>query len=96
MDKEALKEKINNGALLDEMVQTTFKNADLNKNSFIDRNELSMLLKNVYGTLGLSPPKEKEIDDELKRLDKNNDNKISQEEFKVLVKDLAMFSIENM
>ena len=96
MDKEALKEKINNGALLDEMVETTFKNADLNKNSFIDRNELSMLLKNVYGTLGLSPPKEKEIDDELKRLDKNNDNKISQEEFKVLVKDLAMFSIENM
>ena len=96
MDKEALKEKINNGALLDEMVQTTFKNADLNKNSFIDRNELSMLLKNVYGTLGLSPPKEKEIEDELKRLDKNNDNKISQEEFKVLVKDLAMFSIENM
>ena len=96
MDKEALKEKINNGALLDEMVQTTFKNADLNKNSFIDRNELSMLLKNVYGTLGLSPPKEKEIDDELKRLDKNNDNKISQEEFKVLVKALAMFSIENM
>ena len=96
MDKEALKEKVNNGALLDEMVETTFKNADLNKNSFIDRNELSILLKNVYGTLGLDPPKEKEIDDELKRLDKNNDNKISQEEFKVLVKDLAMFSIENM
>ena len=34
--------------------------------------------------------------DEFKRLDKNKDNKISQEEFKVLVKDLAMFSIENM
>ena len=96
MDKEALEEKVNNGALLDEMVETTFKNADLNKNSFIDRNELSILLKNVYGTLGLDPPKEKEINDELKRLDKNSDNKISKEEFKVLVKDLAMFSIENM
>ena len=95
MDKEALKEKVNNGALLDEMVETTFKNADLNKNSFIDRNELSILLKNVYGTLGLDPPKEKEINDELKRLDKNSDNKISKDEFKVLVKDLAMFSIEN-
>ena len=96
MDKEALKEKVNNGAILDEMVETTFKNADLNKNSFIDRNELSILLKNVYGTLGLDPPKEKEINDELKRLDKNSDNKISKDEFKVLVKDLAMFSIENI
>ena len=96
MDKESLREKINNGALLDEMVETTFKNADLNKNSFIERNELAILLKSIYGTLGLNPPEEKEIDDELKRLDKDNDNKLSREEFKVLVKELAMFSVENM
>ena len=96
MDKESLREKINNGALLDEMVETTFKNADLNKNSFIERNELAILLKSIYGTLGLNPPEEKEIDDELKRLDKDKDNKLSREEFKVLVKELAMFSVENM
>ena len=96
MDKESLREKINNGALLDEMVETTFKNADLNKNSFIERNELAILLKSIYGTLGLNAPEEKEIDDELKRLDKDNDNKLSREEFKVLVKELAMFSVENM
>ena len=96
MDKESLREKINNGALLDEMVETTFKNADLNKNSFIERNELAILLKSIYGTLGLNAPEEKEIDDELKRLDKDKDNKLSREEFKVLVKELAMFSVENM
>ena len=96
MDKESLREKINNGALLDEMVETTFKNADLNKNSFIERNELAILLKSIYGTLGLNPPEEKEIDDELKRLDKDKDNKLSREEFKVLVKELAMFSVENI
>ena len=96
MDKESLKEKFNNKEIFDKMVEATFKNADLNKNSFIERNELSILLKSVYGTLGLNHPEEKVIDDEFKRLDKNKDNKISQEEFKVLVKDLAMFSIENM
>ena len=96
MDKEALKEKVNNGALLDEMVETTFNNADLNKNSFIERNELAILLKSIYGTLGLSPPEEQEIDEELVRLDKNKDQKLSKEEFKVFVKDLAMFSVENM
>ena len=96
MDKETLKEKLKDGALLDEMVDTTFKNADLNKNSFIERSELAILLKSIYGTLGLNPPEEKEIDDELKRLDKNKDQKLSKEEFKVFVKELAMFSVENM
>ena len=96
MDKESLKNKIMDGTYLDEMVETTFNNADLNKNSFIERNELAILLKSIYGTLGLNPPEEKEIDDELKRLDKNEDQKLSKEEFKVLVKDLAMFSVENM
>ena len=96
MDKESLKKKLQDGALLDEMVDSTFSNADLNKNSFIERNELAILLKSIYGTLGLNPPEEKEIDDELKRLDINKDHKLSKEEFKVLVKDLAMFSVENM
>ena len=96
MDKETLKEKLKDGALLDEMVDTTFNNADLNKNSFIERSELAILLKSIYGTLGLNPPEEKEIDDELKRLDKNKDQKLSKEEFKVFVKELAMFSVENM
>ena len=96
MDKESLKKKLQDGALLDEMVDSTFSNADLNKNSFIERNELAILLKSIYGTLGLNPPEEKEIDDELQRLDINKDHKLSKEEFKVLVKDLAMFSVENM
>ena len=96
MDIESLKKKVLDDAVLEEMVNTTFKNADLNKNSTIERNELAVLLKSIYGTLGLNPPEEKEIDDELKRLDKNKDQKLSKEEFKVLVKDLAMFSVENM
>ena len=96
MDKETLKKKLSDGAYLDEMVDSTFNNADLNKNSFIERNELAILLKSIYGTLGLSPPEEQEIDEELVRLDKNKDQKLSKEEFKVLVKDLAMFSVENI
>ena len=96
MDKEALKQKVLDDAVLDEMVDTTFLNADLNKNSNIEKNELAVLLKSIYGTLGLSPPKESEIDQELRRLDENNDGKLSKSEFKTLVRDLALFSIENL
>ena len=96
MDKEALKKQILDDKNLEEMVDTTFANADLNKNSILERSELAILLKSIYGTLGLSPPKESEIDQELKRLDKNKDGKLSKNEFKVLVKDLALYSIENL
>ena len=96
MDKESLKNKIMDGAYLDEMVETTFKNADLNQNEVIERNELAILLKSIYNSLGISAPDEKEIDEEFNRLDENNDGKLSKEEFKILVKDLALFSVENM
>ena len=93
---EGLKEKGIDQKTFDEMVETTFKNADLNQNSTIERNELAILLKSIYGTLGINPPEEAEIDQEFSRLDTNNDGKLSKEEFKELVKDLALFSAENM
>ena len=94
MDK--LKEKGIDDKTFNEMVETTFKNADLNKNSTIERNELAVLLKSIYGTLGINPPEESEIDQEFNRLDENKDGKLSKEEFKILVRDLALFSAENM
>ena len=96
MSKDALRKQVLDDKFLGDMVESTFKSADLNKNSTIERNELAVLLRNIYGTLGLNPPKEREIDQELKRLDKNKDGTLSKKEFKTLVRDLALFSIENM
>ena len=61
------------------MVESTFKNADLNNNSTIEWNELATSLKSVYGTLGLNPPEESEIDQEFIRLDMNKDGRLSKE-----------------
>ena len=94
MDK--LKEKGIDEKAFEEMVETTFAQADLNQNSTIERNELALLLKKIYVTLGIDPPSESDIDNEYKRLDKNSDGKLNKEEFKILVKDLAIFSAENM
>ena len=78
------------------MVETTFTQADFNQNSTIERNELALLLKKIYVTLGIDPPSESDIDNEYKRLDKNSDGKLNKEEFKILVKDLTLFSAENI
>ena len=80
----------------EEMVETAFTQADLNQNSTIERDELALLFKKIYVTLGIDPPSESDIDNEYKRLDKNSDGKLNKEEFKILVKELAIFSAENM
>ena len=96
MDKESLRNKILNGTYLNDIVESTFKNADLNKNTIIERSEFTILLKSIYATLGLDPPEKNEINEEFKRLDKDNDDKLSKGEFKILVKELTLFSIDNM
>ena len=93
--KEELKKKIMNQELFNEMVDKTFRDADLNKNNYIEKNELSTLLKSIYVTVGLPPPSTSDIELELRRLDKNGDQKLSKQEFKTLVKDLFLYFIES-
>ena len=94
VSKEELKKKILDKDNFNAMLDKTFQEADLNKNNFIERNELATLLKSIYATVGLSPPSKEDIEQELKRLDKNGDNKLSKEEFKILVRDLCLYFID--
>ena len=94
-DKKAeLRKKLLDEDNLNAMVDKTFKDADLNRNDFIEKDELATLLKSIYATVGLPPPSKQDIDQELKRLDKNKDKRLSKEEFKVLVKDLCLFFVD--
>ena len=94
-DKKAeLRKKLLDEDNLNAMVDKTFKGADLNRSDFIEKDELATLLKSIYATVGLPPPSKQDIDQELKRLDKNKDKRLSKEEFKVLVKDLCLFFVD--
>ena len=92
--KEQLKKKILEKETFDALVDKTFKDTDTNKNNYIEKDELTVLLKSIYATIGLPPPSKSDVDLELKRLDKDGDKKLSKEEFKVLVKDLCLFYID--
>ena len=93
-NKEDLKKKILNKETFNAMLDKTFQDADLNKNNYIEKDELSTLLKSIYATIGLPPPSQSDVELELKRLDKNKDKKLSKEEFKSLVKDLCLYFID--
>lgn len=92
--KEDLKKRILDKNNFEAIVDKTFRDADLNKNDYIEKNELAVLLKSIYGTLGLPPPSKSDIEQELKRLDRNGDKKLSKNEFRVLVRDLCLYFIE--
>lgn len=94
--KEQIRRQILDESVFGPMVDKTFYDADLDKSGFIEKAELKILLKGIHATLGLSTPTQSEINSELKRLDLNTDGKISKEEFRTLVKDLAMFSVDQM
>ena len=96
VSKEKVRSQVMDEAVFGQMVDQTFSQADLDKSGFIEKTELSILLKNIYASLKLSPPTEDDIEKELKRLDKNKDNKISKSEFRTLVKDLTLFTIEQL
>ena len=93
--KDDLKKRVFDKDYFSSLVDKTFQDADLNKSDYIEREELGIVLKSIYATIGLPPPSQSDINQELKRLDKNGDKKLSKQEFKSLVKDLCLFFIEN-
>ena len=94
--KEKVKQQTLNESYFGPMVDKTFSDADIDKSGFVDKTELAILLKTIHSTLNIPAPTETEINNELKRLDINKDGKISKKEFRTLVHDLAMFTIEQM
>ena len=96
VQKEKVREQIMQESVFGPMVDKTFADADLDNSGFVERAELAILLKSIHATLSIPAPTEEEINNELKRLDLNKDGKISKQEFRTLVKDLAMFTIDQI
>ena len=89
--KEVLDEK-NFGPLVDKI----FQQNDVNNSGYIEQNELAELLNNLFEQWNLPRLKNEQIEAELKRLDKNKDGKISKKEFRVLVKEITLYTISKL
>ena len=92
--KEDLKRRILSKEIFEPMLNKTFSDIDINKNGYIEKFELANFLKTIYKAIGFPSPSDSEIEKEIKRLDKNEDNKISKEELRILVKDLCLYFID--
>lgn len=94
--KEEAKRKILSEEVFGPLVDQTFSDADTDKSGYVEKSELAEVLKGLHFGLGIPAPTQDDIDKELKRLDTNKDGKISKNEFRVLVKDLAMHCIDSL
>lgn len=93
--RDKVKQQLLNEEVFGPMVDKAFSDADLDKSGFIEKAELAILLNSIHAS-NIPAPSDAEITNELNRLDINKDGKISKNEFRTLVHDLAMFTIEQM
>ena len=93
--RENVKKKVLDESNFGPIVDNLFSQTDKDNSGEIDRKELGNLLAELGQILGIPPPTEEDIENELKRLDVNKDGKISKKEFRVLVKDLVLLVVEN-
>ena len=96
MSKEKIKKEVLDEKNFGPLVDKIFQQNDVNNSGYIEQNELAELLNNLFEQWNLPKSKNEQIEAELKRLDKNKDGKISKKEFRVLVKEITLYTISKL
>ena len=68
------------------MVDYYFNSADIDNSGFIERKEIYKFLCQFAQEKSMDPPSDKDVEETLKKFDKNKDGKLSKKEFEFLVK----------
>ena len=94
--KEVIRKKLMNENILGPLANKTFEEYDVNKSGFIEKEELEVILKEIYKTLNLAPPSNEEVNQELNRLDYDKDGRLNLEEYRELIKDLIQYTVNQL
>ena len=91
--KKRMKDKLNDRNIFGPLVDKTFDEFK-NKNGFIDKENFTPIINDIYKTLKLPPPSNLIIDKEFKRLNKRKDGKLNKDNYSELIKDLIQVVID--
>ena len=88
MNSASIEQFLHDKKKLQDITKKAFDAVDLDNSGYLERNEVEVVMKNVAADLGVQKPSDKEIDDVIKELDKNNDGRLSVDEFQVLIEQI--------
>ena len=74
VDKNEIIERINDDAFIDELTRKIFIYYDLNKNNYIEKNELMNAMRDVSRKIFDTEPEQSAVETEFQKLDTDNNN----------------------
>ena len=92
---EAIKEIITDEDELRKITKLAFDKIDVDGSKHLDFKELETIMLRISADMGVEPPKQQDIEEVFKGIDKDNDGKIDYEEFSLLIKNVLLSLIKN-
>ena len=89
--REDMKKKLEDGNPdFEAALKKGFEEIDLDKNGYIDKVEFGKAAQGIIKLLGGPGSNEEKINSQFAKYDKNNDQKISKDEFRVMLREIIL------
>ena len=77
------------------MVNVWISKIDVDGSGFLEMKELETIMLRISADMGVEPPKQQDIEEVFKSLDKDNNGTIDYNEFALLIKNILLSLIKN-
>ena len=94
MSAEEITAILKDESKLNEIAKAAFESVDTDGSGFIEEAELKVVMSSVARDIGMPEPSDSDVSEVLRELDTNRDGRVSQEEFKVLIRQVLELMLQ--
>jgi Ca2+-binding EF-hand superfamily protein len=94
MSAEEITAILKDESKLTEIAKAAFESVDTDGSGFIEEAELKVVMSSVARDIGMPEPSDSDVSEVLRELDTNRDGRVSQEEFKVLIRQVLELMLQ--
>ena len=95
MSAEEIQAILKDESKLNEIAKAAFESVDSDGSGFIEEQELKIVMSSVARDIGMPEPSDSDVVEVLRELDTNRDGKVSQDEFKVLIRQVLELMLQS-